>query len=314
MDNLPKHTRKQLLNSMAGASYMLINKNLLQLFGMETATYLSYLIDKSKYFEEHKNDEDYLGWFYLKNQTVIKHLNTSKYILAKMRNTLELCDLLQVKITGTPKKIWYKLDLQKLWDLMYVDLNDTGLSKILTINSQKIELLIVKIFDYIYNNNRVIITDKEKKINKKNLDQKNKQIETTHFKRTKLPSKKEENNIDHLIKLDKIHPLLFDNFYEQYPKKVGKQKALTSWNNLCKNNSSLKYSTIIDALKLQAQSHQWKDKQFIPHPTTWLNQKRWEDDAEVYKTITQSKSIMPKSSANFDPDSQLNQMYKRRTK
>jgi hypothetical protein len=32
-------------------------------------------------------------------------------------------------------------------------------------------------------------------------------------------------------------------------------------------------------LKRQASSEQWaKDRQFIPHPSTWLNGKRWQDE------------------------------------
>ena len=31
---------------------------------------------------------------------------------------------------------------------------------------------------------------------------------------------------------------------------------------------------------LKAQIAGWGDKQFIPHPSTWLNQKRWEDEIE----------------------------------
>ena len=38
--------------------------------------------------------------------------------------------------------------------------------------------------------------------------------------------------------------------------------------------------TLLDAVEAQKKTPQWqKDNgQFIPHPTTWLNGKRWEDE------------------------------------
>lgn len=35
---------------------------------------------------------------------------------------------------------------------------------------------------------------------------------------------------------------------------------------------------MLDAIERQKQSDQWQEPKFIPHPTTWLNQRRWEDE------------------------------------
>lgn len=39
----------------------------------------------------------------------------------------------------------------------------------------------------------------------------------------------------------------------------------------------------MNGLKQQITSEQWKKDggQFIPHPTTWLNGDRWEDEVEI---------------------------------
>ena len=37
---------------------------------------------------------------------------------------------------------------------------------------------------------------------------------------------------------------------------------------------------LIDAIKQQKETSQWKSG-YIPHPATWLNQGRWEDDVEA---------------------------------
>jgi len=70
--------------------------------------------------------------------------------------------------------------------------------------------------------------------------------------------------------------LEFDAFWASYPRKVAKSKALGLWVRL---DCSLKADEILKALESQKRSEQWtKDSgQFIPHPATWLFQKRWED-------------------------------------
>ena len=46
---------------------------------------------------------------------------------------------------------------------------------------------------------------------------------------------------------------------------------------------------MLEALEKQKLSDQWQEKQFIPHPTTWLSQGRWEDEIE---TIHEDKPAM----------------------
>ena len=72
----------------------------------------------------------------------------------------------------------------------------------------------------------------------------------------------------------------FDEFWKSYPRKVKKQKA-KEWFE--KNNpSSELFSIMLQALEKFKNSNEWKSNngQFIPHPTSWLNQKRWEDLSE----------------------------------
>lgn len=64
----------------------------------------------------------------------------------------------------------------------------------------------------------------------------------------------------------------FDQFWALYPKKEAKKTALKSWN---KEKPDL--TAVIKALDWQKSSRAWKDG-FIPMPTTYLNQRRWEDE------------------------------------
>ena len=68
----------------------------------------------------------------------------------------------------------------------------------------------------------------------------------------------------------------FDEFWTQYPKKVGKGAAESAWKKAHVNGH---LSDVLSALDSQKKSDQWaKDGgQYVPNPATWINQKRWLD-------------------------------------
>jgi hypothetical protein len=80
----------------------------------------------------------------------------------------------------------------------------------------------------------------------------------------------------------------FEAFWSAYPRKAGnKQKAFEAF-----KNAGVPLRTLMDAITEQKQSAQWeKDNgQFIPHPTTWLNGKRWEDQLAKSNRIPKGAS------------------------
>lgn len=70
----------------------------------------------------------------------------------------------------------------------------------------------------------------------------------------------------------------FDAFWKAYPKKTGKEAARKSF-----ARAKADIGTMLSALEVQKQSEQWtkNNGQFIPNPTTWLNQGRWEDEVQT---------------------------------
>lgn len=70
----------------------------------------------------------------------------------------------------------------------------------------------------------------------------------------------------------------FDSFWLEYPKKISKSSALKIWLRI-KPDEELA-TRIVGALKVHKESSQWlrDGGRFIPHPSTWLNQGRWEDE------------------------------------
>ena len=76
----------------------------------------------------------------------------------------------------------------------------------------------------------------------------------------------------------------FEKFWKIYPKKTGKMTAQASFEKALNSGTSAK--RIIDALQLIV-NLKWSkfpedEKRYIPNPTTWLNQERWNDEVDSY--------------------------------
>ncbi|AZE90242.1 Pyocin large subunit-like protein [Pseudomonas orientalis] len=74
------------------------------------------------------------------------------------------------------------------------------------------------------------------------------------------------------------HAELFTQFWTLYPRKVGKEAARKAWDKLKLTNEL--FGVLVEALGTQCLTTDWtKDNgQFIPHPATWINGNRWEDE------------------------------------
>lgn len=69
----------------------------------------------------------------------------------------------------------------------------------------------------------------------------------------------------------------FDDFWKAYPRKAGsKQKARASW--VRQQLDSRADSIIANVVDRAANDQQWTNPTYIPHPTTFLNQERWNDE------------------------------------
>lgn len=73
----------------------------------------------------------------------------------------------------------------------------------------------------------------------------------------------------------------FNDFWNIYPKKVNKQGTLRAFKKI--KNLKTELPLILDAVERFKNSKGWqKDNgQFIPHPTTFINQERWKDQQDV---------------------------------
>jgi hypothetical protein len=73
----------------------------------------------------------------------------------------------------------------------------------------------------------------------------------------------------------------FDEFWDAYPKKVGKGQAVKAYKSALKKTD---HDTIMLGLKEYLNFIKGKDPAFIAHPSTWLNGERWGDELEQKKT------------------------------
>lgn len=75
----------------------------------------------------------------------------------------------------------------------------------------------------------------------------------------------------------------FEEFWRAYPRKAGKGKAEQEWAKVPKDA----HADIQAAIAKQLMSEDWtKDGgRFIPHPSTWLHQRRWEDVVMDYQEL-----------------------------
>lgn len=101
-------------------------------------------------------------------------------------------------------------------------------------------------------------------------DQPQKNLPTLNLGSNNLGNEQYINELDHA-------DLDFNRFYALYPRKIGKEAARKSFAKSLKKAPAQK---IIEAADQFALACRGKEKKFIPHPATWLNQGRWDDEIE----------------------------------
>ena len=74
----------------------------------------------------------------------------------------------------------------------------------------------------------------------------------------------------------------FLSFWAAYPRRVGKQDAIRA---LRKALRSAPLDDILAGVEVLKREVEGKDPKFTPHPASWLNAGRWEDELPVQQTV-----------------------------
>jgi len=82
--------------------------------------------------------------------------------------------------------------------------------------------------------------------------------------------------------------ITFEDFYKLYPRKESRKNAERSFKKLSEKDKVLAYKGLEKHLKSWRSTG--KEIQYISHPSTWINQRRWEDELEHSFDVGSEKS------------------------
>ena len=68
----------------------------------------------------------------------------------------------------------------------------------------------------------------------------------------------------------------FDDFWKLYPRRVGKGAARRAWAKAVSRGADP--AAILEAAARLPAEYAGRELCYVPHPSTWLNGERWEDD------------------------------------
>lgn len=158
------------------------------------------------------------------------------------------------------------------------------------------------------NKEEEIETNDNKDYQNETNDNKTEQNESNSTTKTKTETKTENKNQNQKTNDG------FDRFWTVYPRHVSKQAAKKAFDKLNPDEELLQ--TMISAVEKQRESEQWKKDsgQFIPHPATWINGRRWEDEVQQYKPqqrIVPAQNYTQRDYSHEDMDSGVQDMIKR---
>lgn len=66
----------------------------------------------------------------------------------------------------------------------------------------------------------------------------------------------------------------FDDFWLLWPRRVARKDAMKAWHRLTPSQQTKALDALVDWRTIFAQ----RDEDKVPHPATWLNGERWEDE------------------------------------
>ena len=125
---MKKQIIKQILLS---SNYWSLNKDVVKLFGLETAFFLTNLAEA----ENMMADED--GWFYQTAETIEEFTTLSRYKQDKCIEDLEKAGILTKDVRGVPAKRYFKLDYEAFAN-QFVNNSQTRLQKTNKLDCKKL--------------------------------------------------------------------------------------------------------------------------------------------------------------------------------
>lgn len=141
-------SERQALEAFTSQSYLVLNKNLLEVFGPNTAVFLANILDR--YMTKLRMEEEFNGWFSFSMKEQEKRTGMSSHEIRVCKKKCESLGIIKVERRGNPSKDFYNPRIHQLL-------------KILTSSSLNFKGLVVKNFN---NSNYINIINNNTLFNK----------------------------------------------------------------------------------------------------------------------------------------------------
>ena len=101
---------------------------------------------------------------------------------------------------------------------------------------------------------------------------------------------------------EKEKEYMFDRFWAAYPRHENKPAARKAFAKADPDEELL--LTMLTAIEKQKASSQWQENggQYIPHPATWLNGRRWEDELQIRRAPTRTVSAQEYTQRDYSEE------------
>ena len=105
-----------LASLLASSKYIIVNKDLIQILGLNEAIILGELCSEYSYWEKHNKLEN--GFFYSTRENIFNNTGISSYYQRKAIAKLVQKKIIIEKYEGIPQKRWYTLNFDKLYEIL----------------------------------------------------------------------------------------------------------------------------------------------------------------------------------------------------
>lgn len=97
----------------------------------------------------------------------------------------------------------------------------------------------------------------------------------------------EEQTTTDVVVYARAESLTFEDFWREYPRHVAKPTAQKAWDKALKTASA----DVIVAGARRFRDDPNREDTYTPHPSTWLNQGRWDDDPLPGRTVSAPRKL-----------------------
>ncbi len=268
------------ISSLLSDGFLMVSKDLVQMYGPVEAIVLVNLIEKDKYFRLHKNSN---SDFFLDKAKQEKELNITSHILRKAIKKLSILNLVHVKRRGIPPRYWYIIDYNEI-------------QKAVNLYRSKISTFKDVILRPIINNNK----DNNNKL---------KPIGEVATQQTPTDNSNEPNL--EVLRKKKILQRKADKVISQLNKLTGKKFQKIDSNRkfiIARLNDGFKYPQLIEVIKTKIQDPYFQDNPKYFRPATLFNPTNFDsylnEDPKDYKKSNNQNT--PSNGSGYNPNSKYN--------